>query len=28
LSVDRPMAPDVEAVAALVASGEFSALLG
>ena len=28
LSVDRPLAPDVEAVAALVASGEFSALLG
>jgi histidine ammonia-lyase len=27
LSVDRPLAPDIEAVAALVASGTFSALL-
>ena len=28
LSVDRPLAPDIEAVAALVASGAFSTLLG
>jgi histidine ammonia-lyase len=28
LSVDRPLSPDIEAVAGLVASGAFSALLG
>jgi len=28
LSVDRPLAPDIEAVAALVASGAFSTVLG
>jgi len=28
LSVDRPLSPDIEAVAALVASGAFSGLLG
>jgi len=28
LSVDRPLAPDIEAVAALVAGGAFSTLLG
>jgi len=28
LSVDRPLAPDIEAVAGLVAGSAFSALLG